>query len=141
MSPRLDHGRIGEIALNAIRARAADGQGAPSLTVLANLAQCSDASVRLALDMLIAGGRLEREKRAQNQLRYRVPGGPWTDWSGREKGAAGAAPERKKRRCLRCRHLFDSEWIGNRMCKGCKALASDASPLASSAYAVGRSLG
>ncbi|MDZ4382830.1 MAG: hypothetical protein U0942_15975 [Parvibaculum sp.] len=85
MSKRKDYGRLKEIALMTIRARAADGAGAPSGTVLGNLAMCSEPTMRAALEELIADGALEREKRASNQIRYRVPGGAWTGWSGREK--------------------------------------------------------
>lgn len=136
MSKRKDYGRLKEIALMTIRARAADGAGAPSGTVLGNLAMCSEPTMRAALEELIADGALEREKRASNQIRYRVPGGAWTGWSGREKAAAGEGAGRARRRCISCRQPFDSEWIGNRMCKSCKGVAANASPLLTSAYGV-----
>ena len=31
-------------------------------------------------------------------------------------------PDRKLRKCLRCEEDFKSEWIGNRVCKGCARL-------------------
>ncbi|MFM1815920.1 MAG: hypothetical protein RLZ98_2615 [Pseudomonadota bacterium] len=29
--------------------------------------------------------------------------------------------ERKQRRCMMCRRMFLSEWVGERVCKKCKA--------------------
>ncbi|MCA3266297.1 MAG: hypothetical protein ING19_09525 [Azospirillum sp.] len=29
-------------------------------------------------------------------------------------------PTTKKRRCLSCAEFFDSDWVGNRICNGCK---------------------
>ncbi|MGZ6320426.1 MAG: hypothetical protein ACXWQR_14185 [Ktedonobacterales bacterium] len=50
--------------------------------------------------------------------RHKARGRYGTTVSGFHKDLLG--PDAKERRCLRCREMFMSEWVGNRMCESCK---------------------
>jgi len=108
-----------------IERAAAAGEGL-SIALLAERSGWAEITVGHAVALLKRAGALEVVKLPHGQRGWRVtrtgavvplPRG------GRKSIKERRAAASEQRLCLRCRELFASAWIGNRLCQGCAGVA------------------